>query len=66
LDSAMVADAQTELVEYGTAFREAVAAQATFEVAESVKAAVAEMRRKNYTIRSLIQFVVNSPEFSAR
>ena len=32
----------------------------------TVKAAVAEMRRKNYTIRSLIQFVVNSPEFSAR
>jgi methyl-accepting chemotaxis protein len=44
LDSAMVADAQTELVEYGTAFREAVAAQATFEVAESVKTAVAEVK----------------------
>ncbi len=43
-DSAMVADAQTELVEYGTAFREAVAAQATLDVAESVKAAVAEVK----------------------
>ncbi len=44
LDSAMVADAQTELVEYGTAFREAVAAQATLDVAESVTAAVAEVK----------------------